>query len=116
MDLGGISLTFFLGLLLRFGVPIVITTILIIGLTRLDEHWQVEAKAQLTQASMTGLLARNVGCWEINKCPPEKLRTCAAYKNPETPCWQIFRDKSGLLQDRCLLCKVFREAPVPVHG
>lgn len=103
-----ISTTIAAGLLLRFGVPILVTVILIFGLKQLDKRWQLEAARRLS-----GVGIRNSGCWEINKCAEDKRVNCRAYQQPEMPCWQVFRETTGVLTEKCLGCKVFREAPLP---
>ena len=100
------------GLLLRLGIPLLITILLIRWLRRLDERWQTEAKAQRSKVAST-VQARNIGCWEIKGCTGEQRDSCQAYKHPETPCWQVFRASDGRLQERCLGCEVFRKSPVP---
>ena len=103
-------LTVIIGLLIRFGLPIILTVILVYLLKRLDERWQAEARRELLEVPMV----RNTGCWDVKNCTPEQRKSCSAYSHPETPCWQHFRDKQGALQDRCLGCDVFRQAPIPV--
>ena len=108
MEFFDISMTVAIGLLLRFGTPVLLTVLLILGLSKLDKHWQAEAQKQLAVVG-----ARNIGCWEINECAPDKRKGCQAYQQPDKPCWQVFRESSGILKERCLACKVFREAPLP---
>jgi hypothetical protein len=109
------------GVFVRIGIPVLITGALIYLFTRLDAHWKAEAEraasapaASHSAAALT--YARNTGCWDVNKCPEEKRKNCRAYKNSDTPCWQVFRSKEGLLKEKCLGCKVFKEAPLPVHA
>lgn len=109
MDAYSAIITFMIGIFLRFALPVGATILMVLVLRRLDQRWQQEA-----QTDGVRFTARNIGCWEINKCPNENLANCEAYANPDTPCWQVFRDGSGRLQERCLGCDVFREAPVPV--
>ena len=105
-------LSFLIGLLIRFGIPIIITAVVILLLKQLDKQWQSEAES--SQAKLATAKAKNIGCWDINKCPPELRAKCNAYAHPDTPCWQVFRESSGQLQEKCLLCKVFKKAPIPV--
>ena len=105
--------TLALGLVLRLGIPLVLTILLVRWLRRLDEGWQAEAEAQRAQAEGT-TRPRNIGCWEIKGCAPEQKAVCQAFAHPETPCWQLFREGDGHLQERCLGCEVFKDAPVPV--
>jgi len=104
-----VVLTMVLGLLLRLGIPIGFTIGLVYFLKRLDEHWQREAQMQNTKVN-----ASNPACWKINGCSEEKKKHCSAYANPTTPCWQVFR-RGGNLQEKCLMCRVFKEAPIPVN-
>jgi hypothetical protein len=99
-----------LGVILRVAVPIIATFLIVFFLKRLDERWKSETDIGAGQLVKAG----NVGCWDINNCPGEKRATCKAYQNPDTPCWQVFREKNGRLQERCIGCDVFRHAPVPV--
>lgn len=107
MEWENAALTLILGVLLRFGLPVAATGLLVWWLRRLDERWKDEGKREM------GARARNTGCWELNRCPEEKRAGCAAFANPDLPCWQIFRDRYGRLQESCLDCGVFRGAPSP---
>jgi hypothetical protein len=101
--------TMILGLLLRIGIPALITIGLILFFTRLDARWKTEMITSTTRP-----MAKNTGCWKIHGCSEEKRANCPAWKDPNTPCWQVHRSGSGPLLDQCLNCKVFREAPIPV--
>ena len=46
--------------------------------------------------------------------PLKCKQTCAGYQS-EQPCWQAFREENGYLQERCLGCDVFQQAPIPVN-
>lgn len=96
--------------LLRVAIPIAVTLTFIKVLKWLDERWKQEADFEGAKVVQVG----NVGCWEINVCPAEQRAACMAYNNPDKPCWQVFREKNGRLQERCIGCDVFRHAPVPV--
>jgi len=98
-----------LGVLLRVAVPIVFTFLVVFFLKKLDERWKKETDIGADQLLIPG----NAGCWEINNCSEEKRAGCKAFQNPDTPCWQVFRE-NGRLQERCIGCDVFRHAPVPV--
>ena len=93
------------GVLLRLAIPILGTAVLIYLLRNLDEHWQAEAK-------LTPVSIRKVECWKIQGCPPEEQEHCAAASSP-LPCWQVFRQPNGYLQEECMSCKVFIDAPIP---
>ena len=96
------------GVVIRLAIPIGITAIAILFLRRLDTRWQTEAEEQLPQA-----VVEKTKCWEIKGCTPEMRATCAGYRSKE-PCWQALREENGHLQERCLGCDVFKDAPVPI--
>ena len=93
------------GFLLRLAIPIVLTVLLIIILRKLDSRWQVEANHQ-------ALSIQKPECWKIKGCTPEQIQNCPASKS-SLPCWQVYRLPNGYLNDECLSCSVFIEAPVP---
>jgi hypothetical protein len=99
------------GILLRFGVPILVMIAAVYFLRRLDIRWQEEARQQLPKVPV---YAPQIPCWEAKGCPPEKRQHCAEFLNPEIPCWQQFRGNDGQLKEDCLDCNVFHNAPVPV--
>lgn len=100
------------GLVLRLGLPVVLTILGIWLLRKLDEHW----KQQAEQVEGVGqrVLARNPGCWDMHHCSEEQRAHCLAYAHPEKPCWQIFRSTDGRLREGCLGCDVFQQALAPV--
>lgn len=99
------------GVVLRLGLPIAVTLVLAWLLNRMDVRWQEEATTQSTAP------VKNCRCWEVNGCSPEKRAACPAYKNQEIPCWQVFRGPGvGQLKPKCLSCKVFLGAPIPVQA
>lgn len=100
------------GLLIRFGIPIGLTVLLVWALSKLDAHWRAEAEARKVRTSALGADVRQVRCWETRDCAPEQRQDCPAYHEPELPCWQVFRVRDGRLQEACFGCGVFREAPV----
>jgi hypothetical protein len=97
------------GLGLRLGLPLLLTAAAIGLLRWLDGRWRVEGE----QAVLLPVAA-GPRCWEVRQCPPEQRARCAAYLNPNTPCWQQFRAANGDLKQNCLGCGVFVHAPVPV--
>ena len=105
MDSG---IAIFIGVILRFAIPIGATILLAWFFRRLDERWQSEAEHQ------DPAIAKNPGCWKVNKCSDSQKAKCKAYADPSKPCWQHFREPNGNLQERCLGCDVFRKAPVPI--
>ena len=102
-------LAMILGVLLRVAIPIAVTITFIKLLKWLDERWQQEAVEGVTVVKVG-----NVGCWDINNCSAEQRAGCQAYANTDKPCWQVFREKDGRLQERCIGCDIFKHTPVPV--
>ncbi len=102
--------TLIIGLLIRFGIPIALTLIVVIFLRRLDARWQSEAEGQIAER---GSLLPQVRCWVFNDCPQEERDRCRAYAEADTPCWQIFRDGNGRVREKCLDCDYFRSVPIP---
>jgi hypothetical protein len=99
------------GILLRFGLPLLVMAIAVYFLRRLDNRWQEEGQKRM---SGTVMQAPQTPCWEVHNC--QNKDQCPAYVNPGTPCWQQFRSDEGLLKESCLDCSVFRNAPVPVKA
>ena len=110
MEWSTTTLAMILGIFLRIAIPIIVTFLIVFVLKRLDERWKMETDTGGTQLVTAG----NAGCWDIHNCPEDKRAACKAYQNPDTPCWQVHREKNGRLQERCLGCDVFRHAPLPV--
>ena len=108
-----VILTLIAGFLLRFGIPIGITALLVYALRRLDQKWQREvelaAQPELVQVS----LFDKIRCWATNECSQEIRETCPAFIESGRPCWQVHRDVSGEMQPKCLECPVFQAAPIP---
>ena len=93
------------GLLLRLAIPIAGTGILIYFLRKLDAHWQAETE-------LPPVPAPKAQCWKIKGCTPAQREQCAAASS-SMPCWQVFRQPNGYLQEECISCKVFIDAPLP---
>ncbi len=100
-------MTFLLGLLLRLGLPIAVTILVIALLHRLDKRWQKQALA-------LPVIPAGKPCWEIEDCPAKNREECPVPAHPGVPCWQFFRTKDGVMKEACLGCDVFRQAPLPV--
>jgi hypothetical protein len=111
MDWIDVTATLVIGLLIRVGIPVGLTALVIFWLRKMDEGWKREAQVQRPE---TIEIIKNIGCWEINNCPAEQRAGCVAFNQQETPCWQHFRNGNGSLRERCLTCQVFRKSPVPV--
>lgn len=103
-------LNLILGLLLRIGIPVLVTVGIFFLLRRLDERWQAEARA------LPVLNTNQKPCWEAKACSAEKQKACPAYAKSNVPCWQVFRAKDGVLKETCLGCDVFRQARVPARS
>ena len=103
-------LSIVIGFLVRFGFPILITILAVYVLRRLDNRWIAEAEEE----GLIKVAAKNPGCWNAKNCSAEKRAKCPAFKNQDVPCWQLFREEDGRMQENCLGCDVFIKAPVPV--
>jgi hypothetical protein len=111
VDEGGFmnsTIALIMGLVLRIGIPLAMSALVFFLLKKLDEHWQNEARIQ-------PIAVLDKPCWEIKACPPEKYRNCRAAAKLNVPCWQTFRSKDGLMQEKCLGCEVFLTTPIPVR-
>lgn len=106
------SFSFLFGVFLRIGIPVGLTAILIRWLRRLDAEWQEQASLEGSAAGLK--LVGNSGCWKVNNCSEENRSRCQAYAHQEMPCWQVFRSGNGTLREKCLDCRVLKDAPVPV--
>jgi hypothetical protein len=93
------------GLVVRLAIPIAGTAVLIYFLRKLDAHWQAEAQVPLQPV-------QKAHCWKLRDCPPAQQEKCAAASS-SLPCWQVFRKPNGYLQEECISCKVFIDAPIP---
>lgn len=93
------------GLLLRFAIPILGTILLIYILRKLDAHWQAEAERM-------PLPVEKVECWKLKGCSEQQRESCSAAASP-LPCWQTHRQPNGYLQEKCISCEVFINAPIP---
>ena len=93
------------GLFLRLALPIGGTVILVYFLRKLDVYWQAEA-------TRTPLAVEKVECWKIKGCSKEQAAHCIGATSL-LPCWQVHRQPNGYLQEKCISCEVFLDAPVP---
>ena len=101
---------------IRIGIPLLVTALLVLFLGRLDARWKEEAgefAAAKTGAETEARLAQTP-CWEVHNCSAERRASCPAYAHQEVPCWQVFRSPTGALKATCLDCAVFRNAPLPL--
>jgi membrane-associated phospholipid phosphatase len=103
-----------LGLLLRFGLPILVTVFFVWLLRRLDQRWQREgAQAEVVIPDEIRLFS-TLRCWILNDCTPEQRENCPAFVEALRPCWQVHRNGNGSMKEECLACQVFKTAPIPV--
>jgi hypothetical protein len=93
------------GFILRLAIPIAGTILIIFLLRKLDARWQAEAELQTGSENKPE-------CWKIKGCTPEQIESCAGAASP-LPCWQVYRQPNGYLNEECMTCKVFIEAPIP---
>lgn len=93
------------GLLLRLALPILGTSLLIFLLRKLDAHW-------LAEAEQPQLRAEKLECWKVKGCSDDQRKTCRAASSA-LPCWQVYRMPNGYLQEKCISCDVFVNAPIP---
>jgi hypothetical protein len=111
------ALVVFSGIILRIGIPVGITAILVYLFSRLDANWKAEAE-KTRRAEVKRLLSIDDSsrCWNIKGCPEKTREKCPAYAEKDSRCWQTFRNRDGMLKERCLNCEVFIRAPVPLSG
>lgn len=95
-----------LGLVVRLGLPLLLTLLVVIGLHHLDLRWQKEAELERS------LLTRDEEiCWkEQGLSTDESLARVIVSRKP---CWQLYRLSNGYLREACLDCEVFINAPAP---
>ncbi len=104
-----VVITVILGVLVRLGIPIAVTALVLGILYMLDKRWQ-------KQALSLPVVPAGKPCWEIKGCTDAARKNCPAAAQPKTPCWYVFRTRDGVMKDACLDCEVFRRAPVPVKA
>jgi hypothetical protein len=109
-------LIFLAGVLLRIGIPVALTVLLIWAFAQLDARWKREAALHPSDRPSPALRVGNTGCWETRGCLEKDRKRCPAYAHLDMPCWQAYRREDGRLKERCLGCPVFANAPVPVSG
>lgn len=108
------SVAVVMGFLMRLGIPLALTALLVWWLQKLDARWQMDAEQARRQAeSGPSLTPPAPRCWDVRGCSPERRANCPAFARTDVPCWQVFRDGRGPLKEACLECLVFKKAPVP---
>ncbi len=109
-----VVLSFVVGVLLRFVIPIALTLVAIWFFRKLDRRWQAEAQERV-QLQMALTAGQRTPCWEQKQCSAERRASCPVYAQKNVACWQVMRDGAGNLKPACLDCGVFRNAPAPVN-
>lgn len=84
-------------LLLRLGVPLLLSVGIGYWLVRLDNRWRAAGMGK--------------PCWEQKGCLPEQRSRCAAFQHPDIPCWAIVRVTEGQLRPQCADCAIFAPRP-----
>jgi len=118
---------------LRLGIPLLITIMLVRWLRYLDEKWQAEYEAEKLQESAKAQTAVAVDpapepavwpalaadgfpkCWDYKQCDPDKREQCPAYKISGIPCWLARRREEGAIPADCYQCGLFTDYEWPDH-
>ena len=126
---------------LRLGIPVLVTVAIAYGLHRLDAKWQAEADAEAKIQTKTvappapqpqsirggngaGIapplrqplplaMAGGQPCWAVKGCADSMRATCAAFNQPNTPCWSARLNAEGRLPAGCKDCKLYQPT-IPV--
>ena len=98
-------LAILIGLAVRLALPVAITLIAVYLLRKLDAHWQKQAEYELSHAA-----DEEPESWDLKDCPIEK-RSAQPLATSSLPCWQTHRLPNGYLNEECLSCAIFRDAP-----
>jgi hypothetical protein len=107
MDANYSLLAILVGLAMRLALPVAITMIAVYLLRKLDEHWQKQAEYELAHP------VEEAQTWDLKDCPIEK-RSAQPVATSSLPCWQTHRLPNGYLDDECLSCEIFHDAPAPM--
>jgi len=101
-------LVLMLGLIVRLGMPLLVTLLFVYGLRKLDIRWQHEAEMERSLL----LVRDDTPCWKEQGLSIEEIKARAS--ESDKPCWQIHRLPNGYLREACLDCDVFVNAPAPI--
>ncbi|TFH33868.1 MAG: hypothetical protein E4G99_10680 [Anaerolineales bacterium] len=105
-----------LGVLLRFGIPVLVTAGFVYFLRRLDERWQREGTQREAVRPDEIRIFSELRCWILNDCTAEQRQRCPAFIEAIRPCWQVHRNGNGSMKEDCLGCEIFKGARVPVQA
>jgi hypothetical protein len=116
-----IFLTIYLlfGFILRIGIPLGLTLGVGWYLHRLDARWREEAeqneakRGQRIFIESADRIQSSERCWQYYDCPKDQLKSCPAFRQTDTPCWEVFR-LNGSLNMKCQKCAYRNRALVPV--
>ena len=127
--------------ILRLGIPVLVTVAIAYGLHQLDARWQAEAEAEAKAQTKVGVapqpqtawagngagnginiplrppspvaLAAGQPCWSLKGCNESMRANCAAFHQPNLPCWSARMNAEGRLPAGCKDCKLYQPtAPV----
>ncbi len=93
-----------IGLALRVAIPVAFTALIVFSLRKLDARWQAEAREEKKVAAIDEMPCLREG---VTIDPLTSARASLG----EQRCWQIRRLPSGYLNEACLDCEVFLNAP-----
>jgi hypothetical protein len=114
MNEGFVTIYIFLGILLRFAVPLAITFLIARFLRKLDRKWREEAKLEQEQSRLVfASLFQQRPCWEYNHCNGTRKAECMAY-GQELPCWEVYRS-NGSLKTACKTCEYRQQILIPAE-
>jgi hypothetical protein len=93
----------------RIGLPLLI----VMGVGYLIQRW-LEPKAVheqfegMVRSAQEGVAvsAGQPPCWQVKNCSPELRAECAAYKQPDIPCWLSLQIAGQPLPEGCATCQV----------
>lgn len=102
------ALAVLVGLAFRILIPVLITVVIVLALTRLDRRWQSEG-------NLGPVKVRKPECWKTQRCSASQRKDCLGFKS-DLPCWQAFRHSDGYLDQKCLGCPVLATAPIPARS
>jgi hypothetical protein len=111
----------------RLGVPVAITLLLIWGFRQIDRRWLGTSKTVvpaplvgLTANAETGECNPALGpCWEFKACPEAKREKCVVYQTKAERCWLCHLQTDGRVPGQCRTCGLFAAttlAPAPVRA
>ncbi len=119
------ALAFLFLLILRLGIPLAFTILLVWLFRRLDAHWQAQAvRSQPTANQQLSSQEDSAGaaypelvdrpCWEYRACSESKRKNCPAC-GANVVCWLARLRHDGRLPSMCRTCPIFTTTS-PVHA